>query len=136
MGVAERVVDRNARSLFAFRNDTLSSCFTSEVLSLLPTPQSEISSVSNNGQTGLKNLATVYDLDTILETISFSTLYVPSPSPQYTDFIQKGRSLLLTAGYWQNLNLVHGSPFLASFVAHYITFREVDFLFCGVFNDL
>lgn len=50
---------------------------------------------------------------------------------------RKAEAYLSYSHYWQNLNLVHGSPFLASFVAHYITFREVDFLFCGVsFNDL
>ena len=64
--------------------------------------------------------------------------HIPSWSPQYTDFIQKGTEACLSySHYWQNLNLVHGSPFLASFVAHYITCKEVDFLFCGVsFNDL
>ena len=62
LGVAERVVDRNARSLFVFRNDTLSSCFTSEV------PLSANSTVRDflpclmMGRTDLKNLATVYDL--------------------------------------------------------------------------
>lgn len=30
-----------------------------------------------------------------------------------------------------------GLPFLAKFTAHYVTFKEVDILFCGVsFGDL
>lgn len=62
MGVAAGVVDRNARSLFAFRSDGLSSCFTSEV------PLSANSTVRDflpclmMGRTDSKNLATVYDL--------------------------------------------------------------------------
>lgn len=52
VGVAERVVNRNARA-FAFRNDTLSSCFTSEV-PLCQLHSQRFPSVSNNRQDWLK----------------------------------------------------------------------------------
>lgn len=138
LGVAERVVGRNARSLFAFRNDILSSCFTSEV-PLCQLHSQRFSSVSDDGQDWLKKSCNcVWPWIPSWKLFNLALLRVPSLSPQYTDFIQKGTEAYLIYGhYWQNLNLVHGSPFLASFVAHYITCKEVDFLFCGVsFNDL
>lgn len=60
---------------------------------------------------------------------------MPHPSTTSIFFLPvRNRSY---SNHWQNLNLIHVSSFLTNFIAHYVTFKEGDFLFYEFFfNDL